>query len=270
MGPTKVWFLYALSAVGIAAEAPSSIANLVYYESNTTTARTRYWRGFLMEPNGVARGLFLISTQPGWKNPVRTSEQPSGTWTYTKGADGTAELQIKTVESRDDNGRRTLTFTSPETGTMRFEEAFAIFGSTFYLVPAASRAPLVNCSNRSFIPSGRSALTGFVVAGNRPRAALIRAIGPGLRAFGVTDASPDPRLSVRQDAQILAENDDWEVWGRASVVATSAFVGAFPLSAGSKDAAVIAMLDPGAYVAEVSAGSPSDSGETLVEVYLLP
>ena len=49
-----------------------------------------------------------------------------------------------------------------------------------------------------------------------------------------------------------------------------ASVGAFPLPEGSKDAAVIIRLQPGSYVAQASAVDPTESGQVLIEVYILP
>ena len=53
-------------------------------------------------------------------------------------------------------------------------------------------------------------------------------------------------------------------------MASSAAVGAFPLSAGSKDAVVILSLPAGAYVAQVTSPDAADSGQALIEVYILP
>jgi hypothetical protein len=46
--------------------------------------------------------------------------------------------------------------------------------------------------------------------------------------------------------------------------------GAFALPELSKDSATIVALNAGAYIAEVTSTDFADSGEVLVEVYMLP
>jgi hypothetical protein len=132
----------------------------------------------------------------------------------------------------------------------------------------------VNCSNRSFIRAGGSVFTGFVVTGNERRSVLVRAIGPSLTAFGISDALADPKLALTSSGQLLAQNNDWDaggaISGAESIRRTSEMVGAFPLANNSRDSAIIVQLAPGAYVAEASAASAADTGQVLVEVYLLP
>lgn len=71
--------------------------------------------------------------------------------------------------------------------------------------------------------------------------------------------------------QLAAQNDDWDTpVGITSITATAAFVGAFPLAEGSRDAALVAVLAPGNYVAEVSGITATDSGDALIEIYMLP
>ena len=95
---------------------------------------------------------------------------------------------------------------------------------------------------------------------------LVRAIGPGLAAFGVTDVLPDPRLEVRDATTRIAENDNWEA-GLAPVFAQT---GAFALTAGSRDAALVLTLTAGrSYTAQVS-GAGVATGEALVEIYEVP
>jgi hypothetical protein len=63
----------------------------------------------------------------------------------------------------------------------------------------------------------------------------------------------------------LAANDDWE----AALAPAFASVGAFALTPGSRDAALVVTLPPGAYTAQVS-GVGASTGIALVEVYELP
>ncbi len=135
---------------------------------------------------------------------------------------------------------------------------------------AGPGAALSNLSTRAYLGAPEEALiAGFYVGGDRPKQLLVRAVGPTLSSFGVAGALANPRLAIVDRAGVtLAENDDWGAAGNATELATiSAAVGAFALPAGSRDAAVLATLPPGAYSAVVRPTDPKDSGIVLVEVY---
>jgi hypothetical protein len=177
--------------------------------------------------------------------------------------------------SSPEAGMRTLRFDSDVNGIVAIETLpSGILSGIFRIAPLSVHSPLVNCSNRSFVRAGGATFAGFVISGNVPRTVLVRAVGPGLRSFGITDALTDPKISIMLGQREAAQNDDWDVTGTMqgaeSVRRTSALVGAFALSALSKDSAIVVQLAPGAYVAQVSGTTTSDSGETLVDVYVLP
>lgn len=137
---------------------------------------------------------------------------------------------------------------------------------------AAAGAPkLVNLSTRGEVGRGGDILiVGLVVGGTAAKKVMIRGIGPGLAAFGVTDALTDPRLQLYQGATLLRENDNWsEAIDVAAVVSTAETVGAFALAPGSKDAALVFYLAPGSYTAQVS-GVGNATGIGLVEAYEVP
>lgn len=93
-----------------------------------------------------------------------------------------------------------------------------------------------------------------------------RATGPALTAFGVAGVLADPKLEVNDGAVRIAENDDWD----SSLAGVFAQVGAFPLTPGSKDSAVMLTLAAGrSYTVQV-AGAGGGVGEALVEVYEVP
>jgi hypothetical protein len=127
----------------------------------------------------------------------------------------------------------------------------------------------LNLSTRAIVATGGDIMiAGFVVDGERPMRVLVRAIGPTLGTFGVTGALTDPQISVLTSSGALAANNN--DWGdNTSVRDAAASVGAFALTAGSRDAALIATLSPGAYTAQVS-GVNNSTGIALVEVYELP
>ena len=108
---------------------------------------------------------------------------------------------------------------------------------------------------------------GFVLQGVTPRTVLIRAIGPGLAAFGVPGTLADPRLTLLSGQSAEIANDNWQ--GIEAVRAAAERVGAFPLENASADAALVTTLPPGPYTARVTAPT-NQGGIVLVEVYLLP
>lgn len=143
-------------------------------------------------------------------------------------------------------------------------------GSGIVLVEAYDAAPtqsarLGNVSARYLSGSGEKVLiAGFTVSGDVAKTLLIRGVGPKLADWGVTGFLEDPKLSLYNSSSVLiAENDNWN----HSITSISDSTGAFPLTVGSKDAAFLITLPPGAYTAQVSGPAP---GEALVEVYELP
>ena len=136
-----------------------------------------------------------------------------------------------------------------------------------------STSKLVNVSVRGQTAPGDDVLTlGLVIGGTGQRTLLVRGIGPGLAAFGVPGTVVDPRLQIYDSQQraILA-NDDWASADFVSElgVATT-YVGAFALTPGSRDAATLSLVDPGAYTIQVSGATANPTGEALVEVYEVP
>lgn len=134
---------------------------------------------------------------------------------------------------------------------------------------------LSNLSTRGQVGTGANILiAGFVVGGNAPKRILIRAIGPGLVPFGVTGLLADPQLQLMNGAgtAVLASNDNWGTPVGAGAATASALTtafgetGAFPLTTGSLDAAVVMTLAPGQYSAQVS-GVAGGAGVALVELY---
>jgi hypothetical protein len=125
-------------------------------------------------------------------------------------------------------------------------------------------ARLGNFSTRGRVGGpGDRLIAGFVVLGQGAHPVLIRAVGPKLSSFGVTNASADPRLEVYRNGVKAADNDDW---AQAVSAADLAAAGAFSLEGDTKSAAVRLSLTGGAaYTIHVfGAGTP---GEALLEVY---
>src|SRR4029079_7605978 len=96
-----------------------------------------------------------------------------------------------------------------------------------------------------------------------PVKAVVRAIGPSLAAYGITNALPDTTLQLRnQNGVIVWENDDWMSDQKAELENT----GLQPSD--PKEAALIQTIPPGQYTAQVR-GKPEATGIGVVQAYFL-
>lgn len=111
-------------------------------------------------------------------------------------------------------------------------------------------------------------IPGFYIGGTTPKTILVRAVGPTLDQFGVEGALTSPVLTLfdaRQ--QPIGTNTGWSHAANADDIRlTAQRVGAFALSAGSADSALLVTLPPGAYTAQ-AAGTADTTGIALVEIY---
>lgn len=129
----------------------------------------------------------------------------------------------------------------------------------------------VNLSARGHVASGADPLIGGFVIENQHRSVLIRGIGPTLSGFGVPEPVADPYIVIHKNGsqQFLLFNDDWSSRHDADrIEEISAQVGAFTLPRGSKDAAYLVELAPGAYT--VHLGTDGAAGTGLLEIYVVP
>lgn len=130
-----------------------------------------------------------------------------------------------------------------------------------------------NLSARVYAGTGDAVpIVGFVIRGDAPRTVLIRCVGPGLTAYHVPNVLADPRLTLVAMAThaTIATNDDWGTADNLADLRTATqTVGAFALADGSKDAAMLITLAPGAYSA-VTDGAGGTTGVVLLEVYDVP
>lgn len=130
---------------------------------------------------------------------------------------------------------------------------------------------LSNLSLRRQTDSGEDVLLlGFVVQGAGATRLLVRAVGPGLRQFGVSNVLMRPTMTLfhSDSTTVLGTNGGWSTLSQDIAVANRA-AGAFTLEDGSADCALIAVLGEGSYTVQVS-GANGTNGEVLAEVYVLP
>lgn len=128
-----------------------------------------------------------------------------------------------------------------------------------------SAGTLINVSTRAWVGEGaRQLIGGFVITGSGDKAVLVRAAGPSLVPYGVTDALPDPilRLYRQGESTPFAVNDNW--WDQPDANLTTR--AGFPFSVGGKDSSLFRMLPPGGYTANIE-GVGGGTGTALVEAY---
>ena len=128
---------------------------------------------------------------------------------------------------------------------------------------------LLNISTRASAGVGENLLiAGFVVPAGTSKRVLVRGVGPGLAAFGVTGVLAQPVLTLFNGAATVASNTNWNTSLDSVAISTgSAQVGAFGLA--NNDSAMVVTLAPGNYTAQVT-GVAGGTGIALIEVYELP
>lgn len=115
-------------------------------------------------------------------------------------------------------------------------------------------------------PASQTLTLGFVVSGNS-KTLLVRGIGPTLSTFGVANPLPNPQLTLFSGSTLIATNTGWQTGSSAVNIPTvEAQTGAFALPNGSKDSAVIVLLNTGAYTAQVTSAG-SNTGNAMAELY---
>ena len=133
-------------------------------------------------------------------------------------------------------------------------------------VTPGTTSRLINVSTRGTVGTGANQMiVGFVLDGTKTM--LIRAAGPALANFGITDYLANPVLtlsSTGSNAQTLGTNSAWTQSTANDALFTR--VGAFGFPADSNDAALVPTLAAGSYTGVV-AGANNATGTALVEAY---
>ena len=121
----------------------------------------------------------------------------------------------------------------------------------------------LNLSTRGLVSVGDNVLIGgFIVSGTDPKNMVLRALGPSLSGFGLSDVLANPVLSVYDHSgTLVAINDDWQSDPQHFVVEANGLAPANPL-----ESAVARSLAPGAYTVIVRGKDPTP-GIGLVELY---
>ena len=140
-----------------------------------------------------------------------------------------------------------------------------------YDLNSAASSSLSNISTRSFVQTGEHVMIGgFIVQGTGSKKVIIRAIGPELTQFGITDELANPTLELHNaNGGLIATNDNWQttiIGGIINGDQVSDIQNSGHAPTAATESAIIANLQPGNYTAIVR-GVSNTTGVALVEVY---
>lgn len=252
-------FLLLASGLRGADLAPESMANVVFttYPKQVTGGTLTPPVTVLLSNTGFQYTVSGFQEGSPLTNPLRYS------WRKTDATSGVLSIGA--------TNRIEITFLSAAFGTYRetgFSGATVITGTVYFSsIPqavAGTAGPLVNVSVRETLAPGQVMTAGFVVGGTVPCRVLVRAVGPSLALFGVTNPMTNPTLGVFRDGIQVASNSGWG--GTQGLAEAFSATGAFALPAASRDCAVLITLMPGVYTAQAKGDT---GGDVLVEVYVL-
>lgn len=227
---------------------------------------------FLPDPLlNVYRGLSVIASNDNWgtfadQTGLEAARVTAGAFALTTGSNDAAALL-----SLAGNGSY-MTYTMEAAGQGRSGIGLV---EVYDVDPDSVPTRVANLAVRGFVGTGDNVLTaGFVVRGDVATVLLIRGVGPGLTQFGVNGILPSPLLTLFRTSgtgsTTLASNSRWELNSNLTALSDATTrTGAFPLSPGSLDTALLVSLPPGSYTAQLE-GQAQTTGVGLVELYVVP
>jgi len=105
---------------------------------------------------------------------------------------------------------------------------------------AVGSTELSNISTRGFVQTGNDVMIAGVIVQFHNKKVIVRALGPTLTSFGVSNALADPTLEIHDvNGALLASNDDWKDSQQDAIAAT----GLAPPN--DLESAILATLMPG-------------------------
>jgi hypothetical protein len=130
---------------------------------------------------------------------------------------------------------------------------------------------LANLSTRAFVQTGDNlVIGGIIVQGTQPKRVILRAIGPELSQYGVSNAMADPTLELHNaGGALIGSNQDWQhtiIGGVITSDQVSDITNSGHAPGDPRESAIIADLAPGNYTAIVR-GVNNTMGVALVEAY---
>jgi hypothetical protein len=293
---TLLLLLSVLCVRGFAA-APQSVAGTVFRSyylfsgisnagESTIVLGTDGRYTFLKTARGVIETPHADATVPDAHWAALLDPPEDGRYEYTKTGELTATLTL-IPDRGSGEATQPLYFTSATTGSSSPAGLAGLGGSAFYLTELAARnaAPLANIALRGTVTPGRPLIMGFVIPSGTEREVLIRVVGPSLARLGVASAWSKSSLQLfRGSTALFGDTFRFPYWSEVprgiyfnavpsqetALRKIFEYVGAFALSPGSNDSAVVVRLAPGSYTATAVADAGDAGGEALIELYPLP
>ncbi|MEO7950386.1 MAG: hypothetical protein ABIS71_05610 [Chthoniobacterales bacterium] len=237
---------------------------LMMIVNGSGTTGTLLWQGTVSSPLTVGQEYDLsfwvaaISTAPPPALKLTVGSTPINT--IAPAADGTWMRSVSTFTAQEAFPTFRLDAFAGTAGN-----DFAVDDIDVFLVGTETNppiaGPLLNISTRlQVLTADQVPIGGFIVTGNEPKTVILRALGPSLGNFGISDPLANPVLELRAgDGSLIKINDDWTS-DRGAIEPTG-----FQPTSGF-ESAILATLDPGSYTAVVS-GKNGGTGVGLVEVY---
>jgi hypothetical protein len=132
-----------------------------------------------------------------------------------------------------------------------------------YDIATGATSHLSNISSRGLVQTGTNVMIAGVIVQSGTENVLVRALGPTLANFGITNPLAHPTLELHDaNGVVIAANDNWKSTQQALIIAT----GKAPPD--DLESAIVRALGPGNYTAVVS-GINNTTGVALLEVYAL-
>lgn len=156
---------------------------------------------------------------------------------------------------------RTLTgkalYTDP-----KWSNPFRADGSITIVDTAPPASQTVNLSTRlRVLTAEKVGIGGFIITGTAPKRVLVRALGPSLAQFGLSNFLADPTLTLNGPTGFVPiVNDNWKSSQQNEIQATGLAPG------NDLESAIVATLTPGSYTAVVS-GTNGGIGTGILEIY---
>lgn len=221
---------------------------------------------FDLIPAGESRALLANDDWAADANGAAIADTTAAVGGFALEANSKDAAALATLKAAQGTASYTVRITSGAA-----QESGIVLAELYDANPSSGDGQLAAVSTLAFTGTGDRALAaGFTIEGDAPKTLLVRGIGPSLEAFGVAGAIANPQLSLVAAGvnREVARNDN--TWGgEAALSAAFARAGAFPLAAGSRDAALVITLPPGAYTVQLKDAAGAE-GMSLLEIYDLP
>jgi hypothetical protein len=198
----------------------------------------------------------ILATNDDWKlRPDGTSQQAEIEATQLAPTDEKESVIMATLPANNSAYTAVLRGKNDSTGIGVVE---------VYDLDTAADSRLANISTRAFVGTGDDVLIGGIMPSKGLTKVVVRAIGPSLVNFGITNPLLDPTLELYDGSgTLIASNDDWQSSQRDLIEATQLA----PNDA--RESAIFATLGPGVHTAVVR-GKNGTTGVAVVEAFNVP